>query len=303
MSEALYGESGFYLAGGGPGRHFRTAGHVQAPWAGAIHRLARRVADGLGSPAAFSLVDVGAGGGELLAALADLVPPHWSLVGVDPAQRPPGLPDRVEWQPEPPDAVVGLIVAVELLDVVPIDVAVRGRDGVRLVTVSPGGEESAGELVTGRDAQWLATWWPTAEIGDRAELGWPRDDAWRALTSRLTRGAAVAVDYPARPLRDTGGTLTAYRDGRQVAAIPDGRRDLTAHVLFESLCTDGDVVLSQRAALQSLGVLGRQPRYDGDPAGYLAGLAAAGDAAELLDPDGLGDFTWLVHCVDVEPPL
>ncbi len=302
MSEALYGEGGFYLTAGAPGRHFRTAGQA-APWAAAIHRLAVRVADALGSTAAFSVVDVGAGGGELLTGLAELAPPSWSLVGVDPAPRPPDLSERVEWQPEPPDAVVGLIVAVELLDVVPVDVAVRDPDGVRLVTVSPAGQEQAGELVAGRDAQWLGAWWPTPELGDRAEIGWPRDDLWHALTSRLTRGAAVGIDYAANPSRDTGGTLAGYRDGRQVAAIPDGRRDLTAHVLFESLRADGDVVLSQRAALQSLGVLGRQPRYDGDPAGYLDGLAAAGQAAELLDPSGLGDFTWLVHCVGIEPPL
>jgi hypothetical protein len=32
----------------------------------------------------------------------------------------------------------------------------------------------------------------------------------------------------------------------------------------------------------------------------LAALSAAGEAAELIDPAGLGDFTWLLHQVGVD---
>ena len=34
-----------------------------------------------------------------------------------------------------------------------------------------------------------------------------------------------------------------------------------------------------------------------DPVGYAGALAAAGEAAELLDPAGLGGFWWLVQSV------
>lgn len=295
MSDALYGDTGFYVATGAPGRNFRTAAHASPQWATAILALAARVDESLGFPDTFTVVDVGAGGGELLCSLADLAPARWSLCGVDVAPRPASLPERVSWQREPPAEFVGLLTAVELLDVVPLDVAELTPDGVRLVTVSPSGDEQVGELATARDAEWVATWWPLSEIGDRAEIGWPREEMWRSLTLRLDRGVAVAIDYAAVPSRDVAGTLTAYRDGRQVLAIPDGGCDLTAHVHFESLAAARDVIVTQREALQSLGVSGQRPAYDGNPSAYLAALSSAGEAAELLDPGGLGDFTWLVH--------
>jgi hypothetical protein len=36
-----------------------------------------------------------------------------------------------------------------------------------------------------------------------------------------------------------------------------------------------------------------------DPAGYLRALAAAGAAAELIDPAGLGGHWWLLHSIGV----
>ena len=295
MTEALYGPGGFYLTSGTPGRNFRTAAHTSQLWAAAIHDLARRVDSSLGHPESFTVVDVGAGGGELVIALAALAPPRWTLCGVDIAPRPDALPARVTWSAEPPEAIQGLLIATELLDVVPVDVVERTEDWPRQIEVTSAGEEELGALVTGRDAEWLATWWPLAEIGYRAEIGWPRDDLWRSLAARVSDGVAVAVDYGAVPARDVAGTLTGYRNGRQVDPVPDGSCDLTAHVLFESLATAGDVVISQREALQSLGISGQRPPYEGAQAAYLAALSAAGDAAELLDPAGLGGFTWLVH--------
>jgi SAM-dependent MidA family methyltransferase len=295
MTEALYGDGGFYRASGAPGRNFRTAAHTSSLWATAILGLADRVFEALGSPASFTLVDVGAGGGELLSALASIAPADWTLRGVDLAPRPDSLSARVSWSSALPDRFDGLLIANELLDVVPVDVAELAAGWPRQIEVTPGGEEELGDLVTGRDAEWLSTWWPLAEDGDRAEIGWPRDELWHSLTERLGRGAAVAIDYAALPHRDVAGTLTGYRDGRQVAAVPDGSCDLTAHVLFESLAAPGDVMLTQREALQSLGISGHRPAYDGDPSSYLAALSSTGDAAELLDPAGLGAFTWLVH--------
>jgi SAM-dependent MidA family methyltransferase len=303
MADALYGETGFYVAAGAAARNFRTSAHASARWGAAIHSLAARVDDSLGSPESFTVVDVGAGGGELLVALADRAPPRWSLCGVDVAPRPTALPDRVSWRDEPPETVTGLLIAAELLDVVPLDVVELTEDGPGLVEVSPSGDEWRGDVVSGRDAEWLAAWWPIAEIGDRAEIGWPRDEMWRSLTSRLERGVAVAIDYAAVPARDLAGTLTGYRDGRQRQPVPDGRCDITAHVLFESLVAAGDMVISQRDALRSLGLRGQRPAYDGDPSAYVTALSFAGEAAELLDPDGLGAFTWLLHANEVSQPL
>jgi SAM-dependent MidA family methyltransferase len=314
MAAALYGSDGFYRRPGAPAGTFRTAAHCSAIWGEAMFELARRVDFALGCPGRFDVVDVGAGGGELLDALAHRAPARWRLCGVDVAPRPAGLPTRVAWRADPPEQLSGLLLAVEYLDVVPVDVAEQSATGLRLVHVADGtGAERLGAKVTDRDAEWIARWWSPAAPGERAEIGWPRDDAWRSLTARLSCGVALAVDYAAQPARHLTGTLTGYRNGRQVPAIPDGTCDITAHVLFESLVDDDDALYSQAAALRGLG-LNREGSFTtdpasspldptADPASYLHRLARAGEAAELLDPDGLGGFTWLLHCRGVPNPI
>lgn len=299
MHEALYGAGGFYRSPGAPGRHFRTAAHVSPLWAATIGRLAGAVAMDLGDPADFTVVEVGAGGGELLAGLAETAPERWRLVGVEVAPRPPGLPDRVQWVDRLPASFAGVLLAVEWLDVVPVDVVEATEEGPRLVEVDEEGDERTGGTPAAADLDWLDRWWPLADVGDRAEVGRTRDDAWAGAVARLQRGVAVAVDYAAVPTRDVAGTLTGYRSGRQTLPVPDGSMDLTSHVLMEScasaVAADRTTLLTQREALRRLGVSGARPGYAGDAAAYLTELSAAGEAAELLDPMGLGGFTWLVH--------
>lgn len=301
MADALYGDGGFYRSAAAPAGHFRTAAHASPMWADAIARLATDVVRGLGEGEA-TVVDMGAGGGELLAGLARSLPADVRLVGVDVAPRPPGLPDRVQWLPSPPDAITGLALANEWLDVVPVDVVEHTADGLRLVEVDAAGSERLGGPPAADAADWLTRWWPLPDVGGRAEVGLPRDHAWAGLASRITAGLAVAVDYAAAPPRDALGTLSGYRAGRPCRPVPDGRCDLTAHVLFESLVRPGDRLLSQRDALRRLGVDVPTPAYDGDPESYLRRLQARGEAAELRDPAGLGGFTWLVHPVGISVP-
>jgi SAM-dependent MidA family methyltransferase len=303
MAEALYGGDGFYVAAGAPGRHFRTAAHASPAWAAAMTGLAAHVEESLGFPETFTVVDVGAGGGELLAGLAARAPRRWALAGVDVAPRPDTLPDRVDWLSDPPDGITGLLLAVELLDVVPVDVVELTEAGPRLVEVSSSGDERLAGPPPESDLAWLDRWWPLVDTGDRAEVGTPRDRLWSALAATVHRGVAIAVDYAAVPARDVAGTLTGYRDGRQVRPVPDGGCDLTAHVRFESLRGPDDQLVAQREALRRLGVDGRRPAYTGDAASYLTQLSAAGESAELLDPAGLGGFSWLLHAVDVPQPL
>jgi SAM-dependent MidA family methyltransferase len=209
----------------------------------------------------------------------------------------------VQWRTELPDSVTGLLLAVELLDVVPVDVVELTGDGLRLVEVADTGAERLGATPTAEDFGWLRRWWPLTAIGDRAEVGAARDAMWRSLCDRIVLGSAVAVDYESVPHRAPAGTLSGYRAGHQVAPVPDGSCDITAHVRFDSLRGPDDVQLAQRDALRQLGVRSNLPEYDGDAAAYLAGLSSAGAVAGLLDPAGLGGFMWLVHSVGTAPPL
>jgi SAM-dependent MidA family methyltransferase len=253
---------------------------------------------------------VGAGGGELLGALAVEAPARWSLVGVDLAGRPDGLARRVAWRADVPARVTGLVVANEWLDNVPVDVVELTPHGPRLVEVSDDGEERAAGPPAPEDSAWLDAWWPLAEAGDRAEVGRPRDEAWASVLGAVERGVAVAVDYAVDPPVHPAGTLTGYRDGRQVAPVPDGGCDITAHVHLAACAAAGraagasDTLLTtQREALRELGVRGDRPAYTGDPVGYLAALSRAGEAAELTDPGGLGGFGWLVQTKRIALPL
>jgi SAM-dependent MidA family methyltransferase len=301
MATALYGPGGFYRSSGAPARHFRTAAHTGLAWATAIAALVDRVHADLGRPAGFTVVEVGAGSGELLEGLAAVASHRWELIGVDVAPRPDRLPASIDWRSELPDSFVGVLLAVEWLDVVPVDVVELTEHGPRLVEVRADGAERTGSALSDRDSDWLDRWWPLVEAGDRAEVGLPRDEAWREAVARLQSGVAVAIDYATVPARDVAGTLTGYKEGRQVVPVPDGSMDITAHVLFESLGLGN--LLTQREALRRLGVRGDRPAYAGDSASYLAALSRAGDEAELIDTSGLGAFKWLVQAVGTRDPL
>ncbi|MFF0624474.1 SAM-dependent methyltransferase [Streptomyces sp. NPDC004296] len=314
---ALYGPDGFYTRPGGPGPagHFRTSVHASPRFADAVATLLRRVDTALGHPGELALIDVGAGRGELLcgvlAALPDDVAARTRPYAVERAARPQGLDPRVTWLAELPaaDSLTGLLFANEWLDNVPVDIAETDADGVpRRVEVRADGTERLGAPVDGPDAEWLARWWPSAapEAADpapglRAEIGRPRDAAWARAVRTLRAGLAVAVDYAhGRADRPPFGTLTGFRAGREVRPVPDGSCDLTAHVALDACAGPGAETLTQRAALHALGVAGRRPPLSlatTDPVGYLRALGAAGAAAELTDPVGLGGFGWLLEPV------
>ncbi|GAA2427038.1 SAM-dependent methyltransferase [Streptomyces mauvecolor] len=300
---ALYGEGGFYLRPEGPAGHFRTSVHASPLFAGAVARLLEEVAAGLG-PGPVDLVDVGAGRGELLSGVLAALPAGFPVraYAVERAPRPAGLDDRINWRGTIPSGIRGLLFANEWLDNVPVDVAEADPDGVaRLVLVRPDGTETLGAPVSGADAEWLARWWPLSEPGSRAEIGWPRDEAWAGAVGSLDAGVAVAVDYAhASGARPPFGTLSGFRGGREVSPVPDGSCDITAHVALDACALPGAELVPQRSALARLGVSGARPPLSlasSDPAGYVRALAAAGEAAELTSRGGLGDFGWLIQRV------
>lgn len=310
---ALYAAGrGFYVTRGGPAAHFTTAAHgpTGAALARALLRLWLRDHGHL--PAV--VVDVGAGRGELathlLHALAepDLpAGPGCRVLAVDVVDRPDGLDERVEWLRSPggdglPAELTGLhdalVVAHEWLDVVPCTLAQVDTSGtVRTVLVDPdSGAESLGAPLPAEEQAWVREHWPQGRPGDRIEVGLARDRAWTDLVSRVDSGTLVAVDYGHTAAdRPSGGTLTAYALGQQRRPVPDGSCDVTAHVAMDSL--DADEVLTQREALQALGVTAATPPHalaQTEPLAYLAALERTGAEARLLDPEGFGGFWWAV---------
>lgn len=306
IERALYGDGGFYRrTDGGPADHFRTSVHASPLFADAILTLAA-------AAGVTTVVDVGAGGGELLVALR-AADPSLRLVGVDVALRPTALPGDIGWTDLLPTDLEGLVVANEWLDDVPVDVVQLADGGPRVVEVDHRGKERLGAAPSADDAAWLDRWWPLRDVGDRAEVGRPRDEQWAGVVGSVRRGVAVAVDY-AHPHDDRppSGTLTGYRGGRVVRPVPDGSCDITSHVALDACAAaglaagaTGSLLTTQRDALHALGVRRDRPPQalaTTDPARYVTALVARGEAAELTAADGLGGFGWLVQSVGVPLP-
>jgi SAM-dependent MidA family methyltransferase len=272
--QALYGDDGFYRREA-PAGHFRTSVHASKLFATAIVRLARAVE-------AECVTDLGAGRGEL---------------GVEIKRQAPELTVHgVELDDVLPDRLTGLVIANEWLDNLTCPVVELDPEGFPRYLLA---DQSPGEAVEGNDLRWLNYWWPLAMPGDRAEVGLTRDLAWADVVRRLEDGVAVAIDYGhLRESRPPYGTLTGFRGGRECDPVPDGSCDITAHVALDSLAAaaPGSAVTTQREALLALGIRGTRPNHAlarSDPQRYVAELSSAGEAAELLDPSGLGAFGWV----------
>lgn len=300
--QALYGQGGFYRQAVGPAGHFSTASQG-IPRIGEL--LARALLELMEQEGLDTFVDVGCGRGELLEQVHRLSP-QVRCIGVDIVAR-PDLHEQIRWIQSPggrrlPDELHGLADALALanewLDVVPCAIAELDGDGeLREVLVNTSsGDERLGDPLAGTDRQWCQRFWPIdrLEPGDRLEVGETRDTAWDDLVSRIGSGLAVAVDYGHTiDSRPAPGTLTGFRQGRQVLPVPDGSCDLTAHVAMDSLTHDE--LVDQRTALRRLGISGQTPPHDlarSNPGAYLAGLSTASVATALTARGGLGDFLW-----------
>lgn len=293
--DALYGPAGLYRRDE-PHAHFSTA---TSP--GLVDVLADAVVTLCREERLGSVVDVAGGAGELAAAVC-VRAPDLDVTCVEVRPRPVGLSERVRWVRSPggpalPDDVGPLcdvlVLAHEWLDNVPCVIAERVDGELREVLVAPDGSERLGPPVAAPDLAWAQRWWPD---GHRVEIGRARDEAWTALLSRVDTGLVVAVDYGhLREARPVDGSLTAYRSGTVVVPVPDGSRDLTAHVAVDSLTHDR--LLTQRELLHELALVPERPARElatADPAAYLHALARRSAVTAMTDPGGLGGFWWVL---------
>jgi hypothetical protein len=240
-----------------------------------------------------------------------------------------------EWLDDIPAAVVGLDPAGRWrhLEVNPTTGVERPADlatGADLAWLArwwpvPSGESSGhrAEVGSTRDAAWAGLVTAASEAAGTSPG--TRPDSPRGPVGVTL----LAIDYGHTVAdRPPGGSLVGYRQGRARPPVPDGSSDVTAHVALDSVAAAGraagatdSVLTTQRTALRALGVRGRPPAPIGadpsrarpngsdpsgdpvtsDPMAYLAALAAAGQAAELLDPGGLGGLHWLVQGVGPDP--
>lgn len=302
--ESATGSDGFW-PDNLPEQHFRTASTTGAAL---IHLITPLLDQHLEIRA---VVDIGAGGGELLTRLAELRP-GLSLTGVDLRSRPNDLPDAVAWVRDrwdvrqhhwtgPAAPLLGgldrptLVIAGEWLDDLPAVVAQRVGDGWRELLVDDSGRETAGPTLPADDRDWLQRWWPS---GQRAEVGRTRDRAWAELVGAVLPygGLALLIDYGhLTSTRPAHGSLTGYRAGRQVPPLPTGSVNLTAHVAIDAVRAAGEArgATTLRCARQRDVVRESPPLpSSSDP---LIDLAGRSQRAALAASPGLGAHWWLLQ--------
>jgi NADH dehydrogenase [ubiquinone] 1 alpha subcomplex assembly factor 7 len=244
MQASLYDpEGGFYTGGAHPaglarGTHFATSPTLHPFFA---HCVARELAEawkGAGRPAAWEVVEFGAGTGALARdAMWELrrlgVPARWTAVDVRPGPEIKG----VRWLSKAPPAF-DAAVANEFLDALPFDLA-EWRDGAwRLVGVGLGDDgESFDWHLLGPVPHSVSLTLPPGEEGARRVL-WPDNRPWVAGLRAAGARIALVVDYgEAAPARD----VRAFRGHDFTDPLGEpGTVDLTADVDFAELAAQAN---------------------------------------------------------------
>jgi SAM-dependent MidA family methyltransferase len=311
MELALYGEHGFYAAGGRAGRggHFLTAPEIGPLFGTVLARFCDAEYERLGRPDPFTVVDAGAGPGTLARAVLAARPrcrPALRYVAVEisavqRARHPGEIESRADLPPGPID---GVVIANELLDNLPFRLAVfDGAWREAFVTEDVGG---AFVEVLGPPIDPVPSVLPAhPPHGARAPL---QDDAagWLAAARGIIRsGRVVVLDYvrpttaefATRPWREWLRTYRGHERGGHYLARP-GEQDITADVALDQL-PEPDAVRTQAQFLRRWGIdeLAAEGRRAWARAAASPDLVAmtmrsrVREAEALLDPGGLGAFT------------
>ena len=283
----------------------------------------------LGRPEQMDMVEVAAGSGSLSRALlgATSVPLEPMMIEVSPAARAVLEEDLGDVRSELPPEINGVLLANELIDNLPVSLAVWegtewterwvGLDGDDLVLVSVAARSEV--------ASWAAQFGIPVEVGGIVEVQLAAGDWLRDALSRLASGCLVLIDYGGTSEnlapRRADGTLRTYRShhlGPHPLSAP-GETDITVDVNFSALvdvATDfgfdvevarQDDFLSAWGLRDRLSELRRKElalAQGGNTMDRLVVRSQKTEAETLLHPRGLGDFwVFVARRQSAEPML
>jgi SAM-dependent MidA family methyltransferase len=335
MELALYAPGfGYYAAGArkfGAGGDFVTAPELTPMFANCIAMQARQVLERTGG----DILELGPGTGILAADLYGelkahgVAPPRYRLLEVSPelrerqrariAERHPGDLDRFEWIDRLPARIDGLVVANEVLDVLPCALVHRtGNEilerGVVLTEAGFAWEDAAlpdGELK--RRAQAVI---PAGDYEYLTEVNFAAEGLVRTVAAALGRGLALFIDYGyARneyyhPQRSMGTLRCHYRHRyhNDPFFLP-GLQDITSHVDFSAMAlaaeSAGAEVMGYTTQAHFLISCGLGVMVSGgDPSMTLSRLKVTSAVHRLISPSEMGElFKVLGIGRGIESPL
>jgi SAM-dependent MidA family methyltransferase len=273
MEAALYHpEYGYYRRPRDPfgaAGDFFTAEQVQPVFGILVAAQIRRWYEEAGSPAGFTVVELGAGRREMAPAFAP-----WRYVPVDIDGG--ALPERFR----------GVVFSNEFFDALPVEAAVWSGGAYREMRV--GLEDGRFAWVCGGEAplevsDYLARYFPPPEEGrlyeaNLAALAW-----LERIAAALESGWIFTIDYGytrAEWLRFPRGTLMSYRrhTAREQVLENPGAQDITAHVAFTALQEHG---AAHGLATLRFENLARTLLNAGEPDHFAAALAGLSPQAEM----------------------
>ena len=335
MELALYAPGlGYYTAGArkfGVEGDFVTAPEISPMFARCFALQAVQVLDRIGG----DLLELGPGSGQFAADLfgelkaLNKLPGRYRLLEVSPdlrerqkaliAARFPEDIARFEWIDALPEKIRGMVIANEVLDVVPFDILHRDRGDLleRGVVVSEAGfawDDAAlpmGELK--RRAEAVI---PPGDYDYTTEVSLAAEGLVRTIASSLEAGLAVFIDYGFserefyHPQR-SGGTLRCHYRHRfhgDPFFMP-GLQDITAHVDFTAMARAAEQggaevhgFTTQAYFLISCGLAVLVS--SGDPTATLSKLKATSAVHRLISPSEMGElFKVFVFGKGMEEPI
>jgi SAM-dependent MidA family methyltransferase len=334
MEMALYHEEhGFYSdTTRGPGYDYRTSPSLTPAFGRLIARGLLRMWRFLREPPEFTVLEVGAGQGDLAVAAVGAAPEmegvlRWEFVERFGAfrklhaDRLAEVSTPVGWRTSLDEgrAIVGCVIANEVLDNFPVrvfeitdgapkEVFVEIRDGHLIEVLRP----PKPELSPGESDSAIAE----LDEGDRFELSPAITDWCRSAANALERGFLLVIDYgdkqPDLWRKRPSGSLVTYKRERLGSDPLDepGTFDITAHVDFTRLSKlaagagfDRYALMTQREFLSTLNIDDERERLRKEQAlavstdqhGEILRLIAERSRLDALAaPGGLGDHMAMV---------
>jgi SAM-dependent MidA family methyltransferase len=308
---------GYYALGSlrlGRGGDFFTASDVGPAFGACLSRQLVEMDALLDRPEPFRYVEHGSGRGLLaadvvnaLVAQAPDLARRFAVVLVDSSR---GMRDaaaasvpaaRVASFGEAPRGGAGCVVAVELLDALPVHRVRRRGHLLHEVMVDLRDERLVeAEHVAGADLEaWAARYGAAPVDGDEAEVCLALGPALSDLATAIDRGFLVIVDYGHEANRLFGpahrrGTLLAYHRHRvnEDYLLRVGEQDLTAHVNLTALRAEAGAAGLRMAGITTQGRFlianGILDDLDGEEGGPLAATKRRLQAKQLIHPQGMG---------------
>ena len=335
MELALYAPGlGYYSAGArkfGPEGDFVTAPELSPMFARCLAMQAAQVLD----QTAGEILEMGPGSGALAADLfAELesfgkAPPRYLLLEVSPelrerqrsriAERFPGKVDRFVWLDRLPQGFRGLVIANEVLDVLPCSL-VRRVDNEFLergVILSEAGFAWDDEpLPDGELKRRCQAVFPPGDYDYLSEVGLAAEALVRTVAGALDKGVALFIDYgfPDRelyhPQRSMGTLRCHYRHRfHNDPFFMPGLQDITYHVDFSAMARAAESAgaevcgfTTQAYFLISCGLAVLVS--GGDPSMTLSRLKTTSAVHRLINPAEMGElFKVLGIGKGIEVPL